>query len=385
MTRFLMFLFLMLIPSLTIEAKKKPVVGNSHYEDMITFVQEQHLYRGNEGLTAVALNLEWPEVLNHSTSPGLQQYLCTTLFKNDGTSLADGLEKFLRSKGTEITQMPDDPGTVNHINVALYAILWEKNKFISYKYAIKERNSKSANDTIKYGFFTYDIMNDKVLDVKDIFRQRFFPGSYGHETMVDMVLRHMSDTDEFLEKDIPGEAFLMPGGVIIALKDVNRTDGHLSLVSLPLSDAELNYMLMDDTRKLLNSKPEARLAPPGGKRDASDASAPEPGTDPAYIYKVVDEKPDLKHDSLTIDSYMAAHAKYPVYEEYSNITGKVVLQFVVEADGRISHVSSVRPVSPGLASEAVRVLRDTPQWKPATIKGVPVRSLCSVTINFAIK
>ena len=82
---------------------------------------------------------------------------------------------------------------------------------------------------------------------------------------------------------------------------------------------------------------------------------------------------------------MAAHAKYPVYEEYSNITGKVVLQFVVEADGRISHVSSVRPVSPGLASEAVRVLRDTPQWKPATIKGVPVRSLCSVTINFAIK
>ncbi len=42
MTRFLMFLFLMLIPSLTIEAEKKPVVGSSHYEDMFTFVQEQN-------------------------------------------------------------------------------------------------------------------------------------------------------------------------------------------------------------------------------------------------------------------------------------------------------------------------------------------------------
>lgn len=375
----------MSIASLTVEAKKKPVVGNSQYEDMITFVQEQHLYRGNEGLTAVALDLEWPEVLNHSTSPELQKYLCATLFDNDGTSLADGLEKYLRTKGTEIMQMPDNPGPVNHISIELLGILWEKNKYISYKYSIKERDSKSANDTITYGFFTYDIMNDKVLEAKDIFRQRFFPGNYQHEMMINLVLHQMNDTEEFLEDDIPSEAFLMPDGVVLALEDVNRNDGHISLIPLPLSVLERNYMLIDNTKKMLTSDPEARLAPPDDEKNVSNVSVPEPGTDPNYIYKVVDEKPDLEQDGLTIDSYLAAHAKYPVYEEYANITGKVALQFVVEADGRISQISSVRPISPGLAHEAVRVLRDTPKWKPATIKGIPVRSLCNVTINFALK
>ena len=91
------------------------------------------------------------------------------------------------------------------------------------------------------------------------------------------------------------------------------------------------------------------------------------------------------HQVRSIDTYLAKNAKYPLYEEYANISGKVVLQFVVESDGSISQVSSVRPISPGLAREAVRVLRDTPKWKPATIKGIPVRSLCNVTINFAIK
>ena len=375
----------MAVTSLTVKAKEKPKMGDSSYDDKITFVKEHHLFRDSEGLTVLSLDLEWPEALNHSTSPELQKFLCSKLFDNDGTSLPEGMEKFLRSKGTELTQMPDNPDKVNHISISLYGMLWEKNKYISYKFSVAERDNLSSEDSITYGFFTYDIINDKVLTAKDIFKHNYFPGGYLHDRLVSLVLRNMSNSDEFREDDIPGEAFLMPEGVILALEDIKSEDGYLSLVPLPIYDNDLSYMLISETRKLFKSSPVARYAPGSRETDNDKATAPEPGTDPTYIYKVVDEKPDLEYEGLTIDTYLASHANYPAYEELANIVGKVVLQFVVEADGSISQISSVRPISPGLAREAVRVLRDTPKWKPATIKGIPVRSLCSVTLNFNLK
>ena len=375
----------MTVASLTVEAKNKPLKGDSPYEDKITFVKEKHLFRGSDGLTVMSFDLEWPEVLNHSTSPGLQKFLCTTLFGNNGTSLNDGMEKFLRSKGNEITQMPDNPGAVNHISIELYGLLWEKYKYISFRYAVSERDNTSPEDSIRYGFLTYDMMNDKILTSHDIFRDRFFPGNFDHDRMVEMVLARMDNTEEFRLEDIPSEAFLIPGGVVLALEDVSNSDGYISLISLPIHKDEFYNYLKDDARKLLKGKPEARMASSTFSNDNKDVNPPEPGIDPTYIYKVVEEKPDLEQEDLSIDSYLAKNAKYPIYEEYSNISGKVVLQFVVEADGSISQVSSVRPITPGLAREAVRVLRDTPKWKPAKIKGIPVRSLCNVAINFAIK
>ncbi len=388
MTRFLVFLCLITVSSLAAEAKDIKVTGDSQYENKITFINEHHLYRGNDGLTIVALDLEWPEVLNHSTSPALQKYLCTTLFDNQESSLTAGMGKFLRSKGNEVSQIPDNPGKVNHISIDLYGIVWEQNKYISYRYSVKERDNASPTDSIKYGFFTYDIMNDRILTTEDIFRARFLPGGFEHERMLDLVLKNMSNDDEFNIDDVPGEAFFIPNGVALAIENVNSPKDELSLVSLPFClpnyDYEYHYMLIGDARKLLKSKPVARMAPVE-KTEVNNSPVPEPGTDPSYIYKVVDEHPSLMNETMSIDTYLAKNAQYPYYETYAGISGKVVLQFVVEIDGSISQISSVRPISPGLAHEAVRVLRDTPKWKPATIKGIPVRSLCNVTINFALK
>ena len=77
----------------------------------------------------------------------------------------------------------------------------------------------------------------------------------------------------------------MPGGVALAMEDVSRKDGYISLVSLPLDDYSLNYLLLENARKLLKSEPEVRLAPSNVK-DIGDEDAPPPGTDPNYIYKV---------------------------------------------------------------------------------------------------
>lgn len=373
----------MVISSLTVEAKKKPQMGDSSFDDKITFVKEQHLYSGNNGLTVLSIDLEWPEVLNHSTSPELQKFLCTTLFGNDGTSMNDGLRKFLRSKGQEINQMPDNPDKVNHVTIDLYGLLWEKNKYISYRYRVIERDNQSPVDSINFGFFTYDIINDKVFTTKEIFRPAFMEDGSLRGVLISKVALFMGYDEEFREEDIPSESFLFPDGVILALENLRRGGGYLSLVPLIMDDFDLNRLLTNDARKLLKSKPEARLIPTSVKDDNN--TAPEPGTDPSYIYKVVEEKPDLEQEGLSIDTYMSGHAIYPPYEETANITGKVVLQFVVETDGSISQISSVRPISPGLAREAVRVLRDTPKWKPATIKGIPVRSLCNVSVNFQLK
>ncbi len=380
MNRYLLMTLMTILFSLNMGAKDFAKIGDSQFEDKLTYIQEQHLYQGTDGLTLVKLDLEWPEVLNHSTSPALQAYLCQNLFGNAGTSLEKGLGPFLSSKGTEIKQMPDSPGRVSYISIDLYLLLWEQNKYLSFRYSISTRTSTAEKETIEYHFVTYDIENDMIYTAREIIKPRFFPGSYEHEYFSYYVQRFMKYTEEFYVDEIPNECFLHPGGLMLALHDVHDEANKIHLVDLP-KDEELEYVMTSKAKKLFKSKGNVRMAP-GGVTDTVGTD-PEPGTAPEYIYRIVDTHPKLEAEDLVLDQYLTSHVHYPEYEDIMGITGKVTLQFVVELDGSISQVAALRPVSPGLAREAVRVLRETPKWKPAMLHGVPVRSMCSVRISFS--
>lgn len=77
--------------------------------------------------------------------------------------------------------------------------------------------------------------------------------------------------------------------------------------------------------------------------------------------------------------------RYPKEALRDGITGRVMVHFVVEQDGRVDSVWVPRPVDPLLDAEAVRVVRGLSGWSPGTKDGRPVRVLFSLPIIFTME
>ena len=66
------------------------------------------------------------------------------------------------------------------------------------------------------------------------------------------------------------------------------------------------------------------------------------------------------------------------------IQGTVYVSFVVEKDGAISHVKTLRSPHPILSKEAMRVVRAFPKWKPGEQDGKKVRAQFNMPVRFLL-
>lgn len=64
------------------------------------------------------------------------------------------------------------------------------------------------------------------------------------------------------------------------------------------------------------------------------------------------------------------------------IEGSVVVRFVVETDGSVSNVQVAKSLSPDCDSEAVRVVKSLPRFKPAIRNGEAVPVTFNVPFSF---
>ena len=66
------------------------------------------------------------------------------------------------------------------------------------------------------------------------------------------------------------------------------------------------------------------------------------------------------------------------------IEGTVVVEFVVEPNGKLSNVTAIRKVAPSLDEEAVRVVKMLPAWNPGKQMGKAVRTRFRLPIRFQL-
>lgn len=83
--------------------------------------------------------------------------------------------------------------------------------------------------------------------------------------------------------------------------------------------------------------------------------------------------------------FLAEEVKYPVKALEGGIQGRVVTQFYVETDGRITDIKIVKNVNSYLDDEAYRIINSMPKWKPGTIEGQKVRVKFTLPINFRLQ
>ena len=58
--------------------------------------------------------------------------------------------------------------------------------------------------------------------------------------------------------------------------------------------------------------------------------------------------------------------------------------FVVEKDGSVSNVTALKKVHANLNTEAIRVVKSSPKWKPGLVEGQPARVQMAVYVNFKL-
>lgn len=103
------------------------------------------------------------------------------------------------------------------------------------------------------------------------------------------------------------------------------------------------------------------------------------------VYDTVDQMPEFAGGMSALIDYLSTNIKYPQDAIKQNLSGRVLVMFVVETDGSVSNVKVAKNVFPSLDAEAVRVVKAMPKWIPGRHKGKIVRVNYAVPIVFSIK
>jgi tonB family C-terminal domain len=103
------------------------------------------------------------------------------------------------------------------------------------------------------------------------------------------------------------------------------------------------------------------------------------------IYEVVDTEPGFPGGMSAMMKYLAENIRYPEAAVKAGKQGRVMVSFVVEADGSISHAKVARGISAELNKEALRVVRAMPKWEPGRHQGKVVRTRYVLPVVYRLK
>lgn len=103
------------------------------------------------------------------------------------------------------------------------------------------------------------------------------------------------------------------------------------------------------------------------------------------VYDVVEQMPSFPGGQSALMAYLASKIVYPVLARENGIQGRVVVKFIVEADGSITIAGVVRSVNSSLDKEALRVVKSMPKWNPGKQNGEYVRVAYTVPIVFRLQ
>jgi TonB family protein len=83
-------------------------------------------------------------------------------------------------------------------------------------------------------------------------------------------------------------------------------------------------------------------------------------------------------------SWILKHTQYPEEAAKEKIIGKVMIQFSIDTQGKVCDVIVIRSVHPLLDSEAIRVIKSSPDWKPAKQSGREVKQNFVIPVVFSL-
>ena len=103
------------------------------------------------------------------------------------------------------------------------------------------------------------------------------------------------------------------------------------------------------------------------------------------VYEKAEVMPEFPGGEQAMMDFVAKNVTYPKEAMEKEISGRVLVGFIVEKDGSITETEVVKGIGGGCDEEAVRVVKAMPKWKPGKQKGKPVRVHFMLPITFKLK
>ncbi len=86
-----------------------------------------------------------------------------------------------------------------------------------------------------------------------------------------------------------------------------------------------------------------------------------------------------------LEKWVYQYLKYPEKALREGTQGRVMVDFIIEKDGKVTNVRVVKSVSPELDAEAVKVVSASPKWKPGRRAGEKVRTSMTIPVEFRLE
>jgi protein TonB len=96
-------------------------------------------------------------------------------------------------------------------------------------------------------------------------------------------------------------------------------------------------------------------------------------------------KPSFPGGDSALNKFLYSNIDYPIKASENGIQGKVFLTFVIETDGSITDVKTLRGIGGGCDEEAIRVVKMMPKWIPAKLRGKVVRVQFNLPVKFKLQ
>ena len=103
-------------------------------------------------------------------------------------------------------------------------------------------------------------------------------------------------------------------------------------------------------------------------------------------FLIAETMPSFQGGSLNdFRNWVQSKVRYPAIAQENGISGKVVLTFVIEKDGRLTNIQVLQTPDRSLSEEAIRVLQQSPKWSPGKQRNQPVRVRYTLPVEFRIQ
>ena len=184
-----------------------------------------------------------------------------------------------------------------------------------------------------------------------------------------------SDHRAFYSKEIPSVMFTTG-----RYPEHNTDRDTEKILDYEMMERELEY-IYNFTLQIANTESQLAFRPDEESRRKMTQAAVVP-------YYDCDQRPSFLNSSdpaQFLEKWVYQYLKYPEKAVLEGVQGRVMVDFIIEKDGKVTGVRVVKGVSPELDAEAVKVVSASPKWKPGKVNGEKVRTSITIPVEFRLE
>jgi TonB family protein len=350
-------------------ADKQKVVKETDMEEPFVVVEQMPVYPGGdtELLKYIATNTKYPEVAKNNNIQG--RVIVRFCVNSNGiisrTSVLKGVSPELDAEALRvINTLPDfQPGMQGGKPVPVWYMVPITFALDGNAGQRPSRFEVIGNDTL----YTYSKEMPKFPGGNDALKKFKSENIKYDQKLKDLGVEGLISVNVIIEKD----------GTLSNLKILNGVSPSLDNEAMRVTKIMPAWEPGKENGKVVRFRYMISFEFLSAPREPIEHKDGEP-------FVVVEEMPVYPGGDSALLSYIAKNTKYPEISKTNNIQGRVITRFCVTETGTIDRVTILKGVSPELDSEALRVVKSIPAFKPGKQGGKEVPVWYMVPITFAL-